>query len=58
MNHRGRLFAAKKFAREIRNQFLNIPMEATIEYCEATADLIDDIMVTGERCGVLIDFSI
>ena len=30
------------FAREKRNQFLNIPMEGAAEYSEATAELIDD----------------
>jgi cell division protease FtsH len=30
------------FAREKRNQFLNIPMEGAIEYSEATAELIDN----------------
>jgi cell division protease FtsH len=29
------------FAREKRNQFLNIPMEGAVEYSEATAELID-----------------
>jgi cell division protease FtsH len=29
------------FAREKRNQFLNIPMEGAAEYSEATAELID-----------------
>jgi cell division protease FtsH len=29
------------FAREKRNQFMNIPMEGAIEYSEATAELID-----------------
>jgi cell division protease FtsH len=29
------------FAREKRNQFLNIPMEGAVEYGEATAELID-----------------
>jgi cell division protease FtsH len=30
------------FAREKRNQFLNIPMEGAVEYSEATAELIDN----------------
>jgi cell division protease FtsH len=30
------------FAREKRNQFLNIPMEGAFEYSEATAELIDN----------------
>jgi cell division protease FtsH len=30
------------FARERRNQFLNIPMEGAVEYSEATAELIDN----------------
>jgi len=29
------------FAREKRNQFMNIPMEGAVEYSEATAELID-----------------
>jgi cell division protease FtsH len=29
------------FAREKRNQFLNIPMEGAVEYSEATAEMID-----------------
>ena len=29
------------FAREKRNQFLNIPMEGAVEYSEATAEIID-----------------
>jgi len=29
------------FAREKRNQFLNIPTEGAVEYSEATAELID-----------------
>jgi cell division protease FtsH len=29
------------FAREKRNQFLNIPMEGAVEYSESTAELID-----------------
>jgi cell division protease FtsH len=29
------------FAREKRNQFLNIPVEGAVEYSEATAELID-----------------
>jgi cell division protease FtsH len=29
------------FAREKRNQFLNLPMEGAVEYSEATAELID-----------------
>jgi cell division protease FtsH len=29
------------FAREKRNQFLNIPMEGAVDYSEATAELID-----------------
>jgi cell division protease FtsH len=29
------------FAREKRNQFLNIPMEGAVGYSEATAELID-----------------
>ena len=30
------------FAREKRNQFLNMPMEGAVEYSEATAELIDN----------------
>jgi cell division protease FtsH len=30
------------FAREKRNQFLNIPMEGAVDYSEATAELIDN----------------
>jgi cell division protease FtsH len=30
------------FARQKRNQFLNIPMEGAVEYSEATAELIDN----------------
>jgi cell division protease FtsH len=30
------------FAREKRNQFMNIPMEGAVEYSEATAELIDN----------------
>ncbi|MGD8882235.1 MAG: ATP-dependent zinc metalloprotease FtsH [Desulfobacterales bacterium] len=30
------------FAREKRNQFLNIPMEGAVEYSEATAEVIDN----------------
>jgi cell division protease FtsH len=30
------------FAREKRNQFLNVPMEGAVEYSEATAELIDN----------------
>jgi cell division protease FtsH len=33
------------FAREKRNQFLNIPMEGAAEYSEATAELIDKEVV-------------
>ena len=35
------MILAVEIAREKRNQFLNIPMEGTVEYSEATAEMID-----------------
>ena len=35
------MILAVEITREKRNQFLNIPMEGTVEYSEATAEMID-----------------
>jgi ATP-dependent Zn protease len=35
------MILAVEITREKKNQFLNIPMESTVEYSEATAEMID-----------------